>query len=172
MMRHFKVKDTKKCWMNSVQFDQWVEEYDTFDLDDTSVDFPNVSTVYVSSHTRALRTADFIDSKYQISDFVREVDAKAFTQTSLLLPKWLWLFISRIQWYFNISKGENRVDTIRRIEYFFQTCDLQQNIMIITHGFVMKIIIKVLKKHGFDGKNTFIPHNGKVYRFKKLAILE
>lgn len=172
VMRHFKVKDTTKCWMNSAQFEQWVKKYDTFDLDVIKINFPNVNKVYTSTCTRAIRTADFFTCTYQTSNLLVEVDAKAFIQTSLLFPKWFWLFVARIQWYFNVSKGENRVDTLQRIAHFFQTYDLKQDTMIITHGFVMKTIIRVLKQHGFDGDKTFIPHNGAVYQFQNLAILE
>lgn len=170
LMRHFKVKDISKTWMNSAQFEQWVKYYDTYELDYTEVYFPQIETVYVSSQARALRTADFIHSQYQISDLVREVDAKAFMKTSFLLPKWLWLVIARIQWYFNISESENRIDTMRRIDQFCTTSDLNKDTCIITHGFVMKTIIKALKNHGFQGNQTIMPQNGKIYTFSKLAI--
>jgi broad specificity phosphatase PhoE len=172
MMRHFKVKDTKKSWMDSTQFEQWVKEYDTFDLDDMKLNFPNVKKVYTSTCKRAIRTADVFSSDYLTSDLLVEVDAKAFIQTSLPLPKWLWLVVARIQWYLNVSKGENRVDTIQRIEQFFHICDMRQDMVIVTHGFVMKTIIKVLKKHGFYGNETFSPRNGAVYSFQNLAISE
>lgn len=172
LMRHFKVEDTSKTWMNSAQFEQWVKDYDTFDLNYIQVDFPNVETVYVSSNMRALKTADFVCHKYQISDLVREVDAKVFIKTSLLLPKWLWLVIARIQWYFNMSEGENKIDTFHRIDEFFKTCDLTKNTCIITHGFVMKPIIKALKNRGFYGKQDITPQNGKLYTFSNLATTE
>jgi broad specificity phosphatase PhoE len=172
LMRHFKVKDTSTPWMNSAQFEQWAKEYDTFDLDYIKINFPNVNKVYASTCKRAMKTSDFLTATYQMSDLLVEVDAKAFMQTSLFFPKWLWLVVARVQWYFDMSKGENRIDTIRRIEHFFQTCDLCQDMCIITHGFVMKTTIEVLKKHGFDGNKIFAPHNGTVYRFQNLAILE
>ena len=172
LMRHFKVKDTSKTWMNSIEFEEWVKAYDTFELDYLKVNIPQIETVYVSSHTRALKTADFLHCKYLISDLVREVDAKAFIKTSLTLPKWLWLVVARIQWYFNISEGENRIDTIHRIDDFFKTCDLTKKICIISHGFVMKIIIKALKKRGFYGNQNIAPQNGKIYIFSNLATME
>lgn len=172
LMRHFKVKDTSKMWMNSAQFEQWVKDYDTFDLDYTQVDFPQVETVYVSSHLRALKTADFVCCKYERSDLVREVDAKVFIKTSLTLPKWLWLVVARIQWYFNISEDENRIDTVYRINQFLETCDLTKDMCIITHGFVMKTIINALKNHGFQGNQTIVPQNGKIYAFSNLATME
>ena len=172
LMRHFKVKDISKTWMNSAQFDQWVKYYDTYELDYVQVDFPPIEMVYVSSHTRALKTADFIHSPYQISDLVREVDAKAFMKTFFLLPKWFWLVIARIQWYFNLSQSENRIDTTHRINQFLETCDLTKNTCIITHGFVMKTLIKALKNRGFYGKQDTAPQNGKLYTFSNLATTE
>ena len=165
LMRHFKVNDTSKTWMNSAQFEQWIEDYDNYELDYREIDFPNVATVYVSSHRRALRTADFIHCKYQISDLVREVGAKAFIKTSLPLPKWFWLAIARIQWYFNISEDENRIDTTHKIDKFLETCDLSKDMCIITHGFVMKTIIKALKNRGFYGNQNIAPKNGKIYTY-------
>lgn len=170
LMRHFKVKDTKQYWMNSAQFEQWVRDYDAFALHEKIINLPSLNKVYTSTCKRAIRTADSLTCTYQTSDLLVEVDAKAFMQTPLPLPKWLWLTIARIQWYLNVSKGENRVDTTRRIEQFFHTCDMHQDMCIITHGFVMKTIIKVLKKHGFDGDKTLIPRAGKVYRFQNLGL--
>lgn len=172
LIRHFKVKDTKKYWMNSAQFEQWVKAYDTFELDYTHVDFPPVKKIYTSTCQRAIKTADFFSCDYQTSDLLVEVDAKAFMKTSLLLPKWLWLIVARVQWYFNLSKGENRIDTLQRIEQFFHTCDMGQEMVMITHGFVMKTIVKILKQRGFYGDKTFVPLHGKMYRFQNLAISE
>lgn len=172
LMRHFKVKDTTRSWMNSSEFEQWVKDYDTFDLAYTQIDFPKVETIYVSSQIRALKTADFIVCAYQVSDLVREVDAKAWIKTSVCLPKWFWLLVSRIQWYFNMSKGENRMYTIFRVHQFFDTCDLTKDICIITHGFVMKTIIKELKSLGFRGYYALRPRNGTLYVFSNLAIME
>ena len=172
LIRHFKVIDTSKSWMNSAEFDQWVNEYDTFDLERRPLSLPRVQKLYSSSYQRAIKTTKSLSCPYTISDLIIEVDPRSWVKTSLPLPKWLWLAISRVQWYFNISHGENKIDTIRRIEEFLNTCDLTQNVAIVSHGFVMKTMIKILKKRGFQGDKALIPSNGKIYCFQNLAISE
>jgi hypothetical protein len=91
LMRHFKVKDTKQYWMNSTQFEQWVRDYDAFALHEKIINLPSLNKVYTSTCRRVIRTADSLACTYQTSDLLVEVDAKAFMQTPLPLPKWLWL---------------------------------------------------------------------------------
>lgn len=169
LIRHFNVKDTSKSWINSAEFDQWVNDYDGFDLDDSPLLLPPINQLYVSSYQRAIKTAQSLSASYTLSHLLIEVDPHSFIKTSLPLPKWLWLVMARIQWYFNSSHGENRIDTMQRIEEFFTSCDLTQNVAIISHGFVMKTMIKMLKKRGFVGDKALIPSHGKMYCFHNLA---
>lgn len=158
ILRHFKVQDDSKQWLNSQEFNSWVQEYDTLTLQYFDIDLPqNIDKVYVSSQKRAIKTADFLGLKYEISDLLVEVGVEAFIDTQLRFPKWLWLFVGRILWYFNATSCENRDMTGKRINEFIEHIDFNDDIFLITHGFIMKQIVIKFKNLGFTGNIDIRP---------------
>ena len=153
-LRHFKVKDNSKSWLNSEEFNQWVKSYDTFELEYNSVVLPkNIDKIYVSSQNRAIKSADFLNLNYKINDLLVEVPIKSFIYTKFKLPKWLWLFVQ-----INLNK---------RRDNFIQNLDMNSNILIISHGFFMILLLKKLKKIGYRGDIPRRIGNGKVYILEK-----
>ena len=167
-LRHFKVKDNSKSWLNSEEFNQWVKNYDTFELEYNSVVLPkNINKIYVSSQNRAIKSADFLNLNYKINDLLVEVPIKSFIYTKFKLPKWLWLFVGRLAWFFNLKQLETKEETNERIENFIQNLDMNSNILIISHGFFMILLLKKLKKIGYRGDIQRRIGNGKVYILEK-----
>ncbi len=167
-LRHFKVKDNSKSWLNSEEFNQWVKSYDTFELEYNSVVLPkNIDKIYVSSQNRAIKSADFLNLNYKINDLLVEVPIKSFIYTRFKLPKWLWLFVGRLAWFFNLKQLETKEETNERIENFIQNLDMNSNILIISHGFFMILLLKKLKKIGYRGDIPRRIGNGKVYILEK-----
>jgi broad specificity phosphatase PhoE len=167
-LRHFKVKDNSKSWLNSEEFNQWVKSYDTFELEYNSVVLPkNIDKIYVSSQNRAIKSADFLNLNYKINDLLVEVPIKSFIYTRFKLPKWLWLFVGRLAWFFNLKQLETKEETNERIENFIQNLDMNSNILIISHGFFMILLLKKLKKIGYRGDIRRRIGNGKVYILEK-----
>ena len=163
-LRHFKVKDNSKSWLNSEEFNQWVKSYDTFELEYNSVVLPkNIDKIYVSSQNRAIKSADFLNLNYKINDLLVEVPIKSFIYTKFKLPKWLWLFVGRLAWFFNLKQLETKEETNERIENFIQNLDMNSNILIISHGFFMMLLVKKLKKIGYTENISTKMSNGKVY---------
>ena len=153
-----------KSWLNADEFDRWVEAYDRYELKYIDIKLPqNIDTIYVSTQNRALRSVLYITEKFQRSELLVEVRPESFIKTQIKLPKIVWLIISRILWYFNLSKGENRADTIQRAEAFIERVDLEQNSLIITHGFFMKVLVQRLRLRGYKGKIDRRATNGKLY---------
>jgi broad specificity phosphatase PhoE len=167
-LRHFKVKDNSKSWLNSEEFNQWVKSYDSFELEYNSVVLPkNIDKIYVSSQNRAIKSADFLNLNYKINDLLVEVPIKSFIYTRFKLPKWLWLFVGRLAWFFNLKQLETKEETNERIENFIQNLDMNSNILIISHGFFMILLLKKLKKIGYRGDIRRRIGNGKVYILEK-----
>lgn len=167
-LRHFKVKDNSKSWLNSEEFNQWVKSYDTFELEYNSVVLPkNIDKIYVSSQNRAIKSADFLNLNYKINNLLVEVPIKSFIYTKFKLPKWLWLFVGRLAWFFNLKQLETKEETNERIENFIQNLDMNSNILIISHGFFMILLLKKLKKIGYRGDIPRRIGNGKVYILEK-----
>lgn len=163
-LRHFKVKDSSKNWLNSDEFDKWVKDYDTFALEYSDIVLPkNIDKIYVSSQNRAIKSADFLNLDYEINDLLVEVPIKSFINTKFKLPKWLWLFVGRAAWFLNFKQNETKKETNKRVEYFIQNLDMTANILIISHGFFMMLLVKKLKKIGYTGNISSKMSNGKVY---------
>ena len=166
-LRHFKVNDSSKNWLNSNEFDKWVKDYDTFELEYTDGILPrNIDKIYVSSQNRAIKSADFLNLDYEINDLLVEVPIKSFINTKFKLPKWLWLFVGRVAWFFNFKQIENKKETNKRVEHFIQNLDMTANILIIFHGFFMMLLVKKLKKIGYTGNISSKMSKGKVYILK------
>lgn len=164
LFRHFKVKDSSSSWLNSDEFDNWVKDYDTFKLEYTDIVLPkNIDKIYVSSQNRAIKSANFLNLDYEINDLLVEVPIKSFINTKFKLPKWLWLFIGRATWFLNLTKNENRKQTTKRVETFISDIDLNNNILIISHGFFMMLLVKKLKNVGYTRNISSKMSNGKVY---------
>lgn len=163
-LRHFKVKDSSSNWLNSKEFEKWVKDYDSFELQYSDIVLPkDIDKIYVSSQNRAIKSADFLNLDYEINDLLVEVPIKSFIDTKFKLPKWLWLFVGRLTWFFNFKQIETKNETDKRVEKFIQNLDMSNNILIISHGFFMMLLVKKLKKIGYNGDISKKMRNGKVY---------
>lgn len=168
LIRHFKVKDAKKSWLNSEEFDAWVDAYDQYELEYIDVDLPQkIEKIYASSLQRTQKTATHLGGEFEPVELLVEVPPKAFMKTQIKLPKSLWLSISRLLWYFNRSSEENKKESIARADRFIDSVDLTQDILIVTHGFFMKVLIKRFVKCGFVGSIDISPKNGAIYRLTR-----
>ncbi len=169
ILRHFKVEDCTKQSLNSEEFNKWVALYDDTALRYLDIKVPNVNKVYVSSQKRAIKTADYLKLNYEKTKLLQEVEANAFISTKLKFPKSFWLFIDRFLWFFNLKKsGENKRDTLQRIDKFIDKIKHQEeDILLISHGFFIKFLIKRLENMGYRGSKNFNIENAKIYHLKK-----
>lgn len=170
LLRHFKVKDDGFIMLNSKEFNQWVSNYDKYELEFQEVDLPKSSTkAYVSTEDRAIRSAELLNLEYELSDKIIEVKIEAFINTKLKLPKIVWLIIGRVLWYFNLSKVENYNCTVNRANQFLAEVvdNNSDNILLLSHGLFLRVLEKELRKKGYVGTMDTSPKNAKVYTFSK-----
>ena len=171
LLRHFKVKDNTSSWLTSDGFNQWVEEYDKLPLVIKNITLPEEINLIISSTlSRAKRTVKelplpLIETIY--TDSLREVGSRVFFKTEIKLQKYIWFTMGSFFWYFNLLDGENRVDSEKRAKDL--VCQIRafkkESILIVSHGFFMKVLAKELKKENFLGEIDFRPKNGKIYTF-------
>ena len=65
LLRHFKVKDISKNRLNSQEFNDWVKDYDNFDIEYIDIDIPkDIDDIYVSSQNRVIKTAEYLNLTY------------------------------------------------------------------------------------------------------------
>lgn len=126
---------------------------------------------YCSTIKRAIVTANHIyNGEIKYSDLIIEVPVAPFTNKNIKLPSFIWHLGGRIAWHKNHpSQPEGRRDTIKRIKLFMNAIEENQHkkILVVTHGFFMRIFSDYLLKNGFKGKIDFRPENGKLYLFNK-----
>jgi len=170
LLRHFRVKDScEKKLFSSDEIDRWVDLYDTYDLDYHDVLFTHPQKVYTSALSRAKRTAEFLDLEYEEITLLNEVSAKAFVDTKWRFPKLLWFAVGRVYWSSGrVKKSESKEETFQRArdvaDIMIGSDDV--SIMIVSHGFFMRVLAKELRERGFEGEMDRHPRNGKPYLFR------
>jgi len=170
LVRHFKVNPPdKKKYLSSEEFKKAMEIYDTAPIIPNKVNLKSDDwdICYCSSLPRAVTTAETIFNKKIIkTDLIVEVPISPFTKFNIVLPLFFWHLGARIAWYFShSSQKENIKQTKIRIEKFYKIistsgCD---NILIVAHGYFLRMFYEVMKKKGFLGKVDFNMKNGKLY---------
>ena len=170
LLRHFRVKDQAKGFMNAEEFLVWVEQYDNMELEYSEVVLPaKIDKVFVSSQQRALKSAAYLAYESEVNDLLVEVEAQTFMSGKIKLPKNLWLFIDRLCWYLNVRKIEKRSDTTQRARSFIGKLKETDDVLIISHGLFMHVLIVELKKEGFKGSVDKKIKNATVYTLERGA---
>lgn len=172
LLRHFRVLDTcDKRVFNTKEIDLWVERYDTFDLAYHDIVLPDVDKVYTSALSRAKRSAEHLSAMYESTPLLNEVSAKAFFDTKWRFPKLLWLLVGRVYWSFGwVRRSESKKETFQRARTVVEMLGDEKHarIMIVSHGFFMRVLEQVLKEQGFVGEMDRHPKNGKPYYFRRV----
>jgi len=164
LLRHFRVNDKQKGLMDADEFLAWVAQYDNMELEYGKVDLPaKIDKVFVSRQQRAVKSAAYLALESEMSDLLVEVDAQTFMSGKIKLPKNLWLFIDRLCWYLNFRSVENRSNTIKRAREFIEKIKDTEDVLIISHGLFMHVLISELKKEGFEGSVDKKIKNATIY---------
>ena len=76
---------------------------------------------------------------------------------------WLWNVLGRVQWFLGSARqSEKRKETIRRANMVVAILEQENSdCVLVTHGFFMKTLMKVLKKRGYKlvGCNSIVVEN-------------
>jgi len=174
LVRHFKViSPYGKKKLNSAEFNERMSGYDIYPVkpNDVNIDSNEWNVCYASTLSRAQTTAKTIyDGEILSTPLIIEVPLSAFIKTNTSLHYMIWQIVGRIAWLFSLkSQEEGKPQTISRIEKFIEQIENSghQNILVVSHGFFMKVFVRELKKRGFKGELDFSPKNGKFYQFEK-----
>jgi broad specificity phosphatase PhoE len=91
----------------------------------------------------------------------------------LKIPTFLWLLAGRFCWYINSSRQqESRKRTYSRARGFLRRyCDSQRgrrvDLLVVSHGFLMRVLARILRKNGFSGPRLHRVRHGFPYIFKE-----
>jgi broad specificity phosphatase PhoE len=159
--------------MNPEQFANWIYEYDHADIKVQKSEL--ISSMwdkcYSSDLPRAAKTAKIVfDGEINETEELREVVIYPPTNMNIKLPLFLWLSLGRMAWYLSHeSQGETKKDLDKRVNRIIEEMILKENVnvLIVSHGFLMRFLQKGLLSNGFKGENFGLPSNGKLYIFEK-----
>jgi len=174
LVRHFKVDfPPQKKFMNSEDFRLSMDEYDSSPVikKKTNINHDDWDICYSSTMPRAVSTAGKVyNGEIITTDDIIEVQMYPYFSTGLKFPSLFWRILARIGWYrSHHSQAENFKSTKERIDSFYRavTEGGGKNILVVTHGFFMRLLAERLIKEGFKGKYDPIPRNGTLYVFKR-----
>lgn len=173
LVRHFKVHCPHKKMMTSEEFRQWSKKYEHAKIIKNAVEMYGIQwdICYSSDLPRAVTTAKEVYSgNINFDKLLREVDNAPFIHTERLrLPFALWHICGRLAWLF---KSKSQPETIRgtkkRVRRFMNKIDWsKENILIVSHGFMMYNLQSELRKRGFKGIKVRHVKNGFLYEYIK-----
>jgi broad specificity phosphatase PhoE len=169
LVRHFKVITDEKYLLNSDEFARAMQNYDKAPVDNNGliIRSEDWDVCYCSTLPRAVVTAESIFSgKIIKTDLLIEVPISPFTRKNIKMPSFIWHIASRIAWYkSHKSQTENIHETKKRIHDFFTVLKNSgyKNILIVSHGYFLRMFYEELKKEGFAGFVDVNIQNGKLY---------
>lgn len=174
LLRHFKVnfKQTQRIYTAS-GFSKAMECYENSPIIKKRIDINSEywDVCYCSTIPRAIETARSIYfNKIVLSDKIVEVPVAPFTSRNIKLPSFIWHLGGRIAWHKNhYSQPEKRIETQQRINSFIEELSEQnyKKVLVVTHGFFMRVFVEHLVKLGYKGKIDVRPVNAKLYLFNK-----
>jgi broad specificity phosphatase PhoE len=173
LVRHFKVVTNEKYFLNSEEFSSAMANYDKAPItkNELSIDSKDWDICYCSTLPRAVTTAESIYTADIIkSDLLVEVPISPFTERNIKLPAFIWHIASRIAWYrSHVSQMESIHDTKERINEFYEILQNSgyERILIVSHGYFLRMFYEELKKKGFRGEVDINILNGKLYVIEK-----
>ncbi|MCB0750753.1 MAG: histidine phosphatase family protein [Ignavibacteriae bacterium] len=169
LVRHFKVITNEKPFLSSKEFTQAMANYDVAKVKENGlkINAADWDICYCSTLSRAVKTAETIfNGKIILSDLLVEVPISPFTNWNIKLPLSLWHIGARIAWYkSHSSQKENIFATRERINKFYETINKNshEKILIVSHGYFLRMFYEEMKKKGFTGEVDLNIQNGKLY---------
>ena len=171
LIRHFKVKKMlpEKRFVAPDEITQWFNEYDTAEIEDGQIDLCGFEwkTCFSSDLFRAVSTAEKIHGGSIIKKKeLREFPLDEFCKRNIKLPFLAWAFLFRLKTLF---PNKVKADFKKQISDMIDEILMQneEDLLIVSHGFVMIFMRKALMKRGFKGPNFRTPANGKLYIYER-----
>jgi broad specificity phosphatase PhoE len=158
LLRHFKVKIVypRKILLSHDELVRCFIEYDSADIESENVDISAVKwkKCYASTMKRAKETAETIyNGEIIFTDDLVELNVLPQLNRKLRMPLTFWAVLT---WIVTRRKG-SITDKL---------AENNEDVLIVSHGFVMSSIRKELKKRGFKGHYFQLAAHNKLYIFE------
>lgn len=176
LARHFQIPHEKGKFLDTDGYSEWVRWYDASHGPHCPTPRCEVAwhKCYCSDIPRAKITAGIIYAgPTEESELLREVPLAPLLRTRLPLPVWLWQSLSRVGWWLeHASQPETRSATRKRaarILEWIRGSHSGEDILLVSHGFLMQFLERELIKAGFAGRVPLHPKGGHIYVFEARA---
>jgi len=142
----------------SRQFDMDCSKYDISPLYPIHKKIKGVTgtDIYISTLKRTRDTAEalFGNREFIETKLLDEVPLKAFRDSRIPLPLWVWNVIGRLQWAMgNSRQPEGRKDSQKRARLLIEELvGKNRDCVLVSHGFFMRTLVKELERYGFQIK--------------------
>ncbi|MBO9597581.1 MAG: histidine phosphatase family protein [Cohnella sp.] len=172
LVRHFKVKQAYPSGrVGARDVEQWFRKYDEADIEEGQADLGGIewTRCYSSDMTRAIRTAEMIyGPDIRKMSELREIPAPTFT-TNRKFPLVVWAILIRLSWLFHARTRQDIEAAKARVGKFLDMAlsGNDDNVLIVSHGALMKYLRKELIARGYRGPNFGVAKNGKLYTFER-----
>lgn len=180
LMRHYRVNHRLRRLSDAATFNRDMETYDRADivLPSGSHREDHWDICFTSAMKRAIESGRHIfPGEIRVSDLLNEVPMHAGFKTRLKLPLFLWALIARAQWLVQSARqkegrGLTRSRAKAFVSRFCMTQDDNARILVISHGFFLAILSRVLRGCGFRGRRFLKAENGRIYYFRALSLVD
>ncbi len=173
LVRHYKVKHPfiKKFVISAEELAKWFEEYDAADIEYGHVELGDIewNICYTSPLGRAVKTANHIfKSEITTTEDLKEYAALPKLNRRIKLPMLVWAILVRAKFFYS-KRHANEFKS--RILNFLDVIQFgkEENVLIVSHVFVMNVIQRELRNRGFVGNKFSLPEYGKVYIFERVG---
>ena len=174
LMRHYRVNHRFQRLSDAATFNRDMEIYNQADivLPPGAHPMGNWDVCFTSAMKRAIETGRHVfRGKIRVNNLLNEVPMHAGFRTRLKLPLFLWAFIARAQWLIQSARQkEGRDLTLSRARTFMSEFSVKENddarILVISHGFFLVVLRRVLRGFGFRGRAFLKAKNGRIYLFR------
>jgi broad specificity phosphatase PhoE len=170
LVRHFKVViDPGKRKLSPAEFAEAMQNYDSAPVSRNQLVLNpgDWDICYSSTLPRAVATAEKIfNGRIIKSDLLIEVPISPFTNRNIKLPSFVWHIGARIAWFrSHTSQVEDIKATKMRIEKLYDMIKASgcERILLVSHGYFLKMFTSEMKKKGFKGEEELNIKNGKLY---------
>jgi broad specificity phosphatase PhoE len=171
LIRHFRVDLAypKKWFVSKTELVEWFDAYANAKILPDELDLAGIhwKHCYSSPLPRALDTARHIyQGEIQLSQELAELNILPHVNPGIRLPIMLWAIIMKIK-STRSNEATERFKTTLKVFMDELLEKKEDDVLIVSHGFVLMALRKELLKRGFTDHSFSVPEHGKVYMFER-----
>ncbi len=171
LIRHLKVDFHWKARYNAREFAEACAGYNDAPVVPPPGAFSTDRPLWASSMRRAVDTARLLFKREpdRVTDLIAEVPENPFLAVPLRLPRVVWDACGRLQWLLGAkTQPESYADTVRRVDKFLEgLLAAGKDCVVVSHGWVLKVMIRRLAAIGFRGPRPIYLENGVPFTYRR-----